>query len=139
MRSTKRKKAFTFIEIMLVAVIIGILAGFGVPQYFKTVQKAKQRDVAAIMYLIKGAQEMYHNKKGVYYPPNGSSAAIADINQNLNLDILQPSDIVYQCTGTGGPGFLCKGCHPALINGRWCVETTEVSNPTCAPDTDLCY
>ncbi|HOD12230.1 MAG TPA: prepilin-type N-terminal cleavage/methylation domain-containing protein [Candidatus Omnitrophota bacterium] len=139
MKDLKEKEAFTFIEIMLVAIIIGILAGFGVPQYFKTVQKAKQRDVTAIIHLIKGAQEMYHNKKGVYYPQNTSSVAIADINQNLNLDILQPSDIVYQCTGTGGSGFLCKGCHPSLINGRWCVETTEVSNPACVQGTGLCY
>ncbi len=65
--SGKHKHAFTYIEIMLVVVIIGILAGIGVPQYLKTVQKAKQRDVMAMLYLIKGAQEIYHGKHGTYY------------------------------------------------------------------------
>ena len=139
MRSTNNKKAFTYIEILLVAVIIGILAGFGVPQYLKTVQKAKQRDVRAMIHLMKGAQEMYHNKNDVYYPQTAGSVLISDINQNLNLDILQPTDIVYQCTGNNGSSFSCQGCHPDLSTPSWCIAATQAVNPTCTAGTGTCY
>ena len=70
------QKGFTLIELLVVVLIIGILAAIAVPQYFKVVEKGKFAESMQWINGIKGAQERYLARNGVYYSGTlGSSTA----------------------------------------------------------------
>ena len=55
----KNKLGFTLIEMSVVVLIIGILAGVALPQYQKAVEKAKTAEVLINIAVMKGAAERY--------------------------------------------------------------------------------
>jgi len=127
-----RKNAFTLFELVIVVVILSIMTAVSVPRYMDTVQKAKQRDVAAILALVRSAQVLYKGKASSYYPTSGT-VTINDINQKLNLSIIQPSDIVYECEGlNSGANFKCYGYYPSKDAQKWARWIVE---PDCGLDT----
>lgn len=127
----KKTFGFTMFELLLVFLIIAILAGVGVPRYRNTVEKVKQRDARAILLLIKNAEEIYSIKKKAYYPTSGT-VTITDINQNLNLDILEPADIDYACTSDSD--FTCTA-----TGSGWYFTVTGNTDPVCTATTGTCF
>jgi type IV pilus assembly protein PilE len=86
--STINKKAFTLIELLVVVLIIGILAAIALPQYQKSVEKARAAEALSIMKTIKQAEEMYYliyseytmdfNKLDISIPGNNVSSSQID-------------------------------------------------------------
>lgn len=66
MRNEKRPSGFTLIELLVVVLIIGVLTSTAVPQYFKLVEKSKVAEATHLLETIRGAQERYNSKYGVY-------------------------------------------------------------------------
>ena len=66
---------FTLIELLVVVLIIGILAAIAVPQYFKVVEKGKFAETMQWINGIKGAQERYLAKNGVYFSGSITSSS----------------------------------------------------------------
>ena len=60
------KKAFTLIELLVVVLIIGILAAVAVPQYIKSVEKARATQALVIVKHITDAQRVYHMANNTY-------------------------------------------------------------------------
>ncbi len=80
-KALKRPQAgFTLIELLVVVLIIGILAAIAVPQYFKVVEKGKFAETMQWINGLKGAQERYLAKQGVYF-----SGAVASGSFDVNL------------------------------------------------------
>lgn len=65
-RRPRRQAGFTLIELMLVAVVIGILASIAVPAYQEHVRQARRAEVATV--LLENAQllERHYARQGGY-------------------------------------------------------------------------
>jgi prepilin-type N-terminal cleavage/methylation domain-containing protein len=117
-------KAFTLIELMVVVVILGVVAGFAIPNYTKSVERSHRKDAESNLRMIHAAQQMYAARNNDAYWTGGN---VGTINSNLQLHIV-PNGKTYSCTG-GGATFSCTA-----VRGAWTVTVTQASTtPTCAP------
>lgn len=90
-----KKKGFTLLEVLVVIIIIGILAALALPQYMKTIKKARIAEAASNIGSIRGAETRH-------YQENDELVTGSDLS---NLDIEDPNDITnayftYTVSGT---------------------------------------
>jgi general secretion pathway protein G len=67
---TRRSKAFTLVEILIVVVILGILAAIVVPQFTSASQQAQAGNVATQLQTIRSQIELYRVRNNGAYPPS---------------------------------------------------------------------
>jgi prepilin-type N-terminal cleavage/methylation domain-containing protein len=119
------QKAFTLLELMVVVIIVGIVASFGIPNYTRSLDKARRKDAESNLQVIHAAQQIYiarHNN--VYFGPGN----LAQINSNLMLNIVA-NGTTYSCNlpGLAPPSFTCSA-----VRGPWTVTITSASAvPNC--------
>jgi len=87
----QNKKGFTLIEILVVVLIIGILAGIALPQYKKAVLKSRFAAIKNMTRAIYDAEQRYylvHNQ----YTSNWNEL---DIEGQIDCDISSVNSYVY--------------------------------------------
>lgn len=67
MKKVKSQAGFSLIELMMVVVIIGVLAGVGIPQYQKFQMKAKQSEVKSLLSAMYTSQRAFYAEWTRYY------------------------------------------------------------------------
>ena len=68
----KIDKGFTLLEILIVVVIIGILAGLAIPKFNKTIETAKGKEAYVTLETLRTAERMYYlDNNGQYTPGLG--------------------------------------------------------------------
>lgn len=75
----RAEKGYTLIEVIIVMLVIGILASLAVPQYYKDIEKDKASEAVNLLLELKGAQDRYYAKYGVYCYNTPSNCAGFDI------------------------------------------------------------
>ena len=60
------KRGFTLIELLVVVLIIGILSAVALPQYTKTVKKARTAEALILLRALHDSQERYKMENGDY-------------------------------------------------------------------------
>ena len=90
---------FTLIELIVVVIITAILVSLAVPQYIKTIERAKEKEAVANLKLMQAAQKIYKLEQGFFYPDSGGPS-IDEINENLRLD-LNENQWIYNTPATG--------------------------------------
>ena len=96
MNSKGKEQSFTLMELMIVVVIIGIIAGFAIPSYQKAMAKQKARRLILTAKLIDGAQEIYKARNGRYWCDfSVSCMQLSEINSGLGLNIIPETGASY--------------------------------------------
>ncbi len=62
----QNKRAFTLIELLVVVLIIGILASVALPQYARTVEKARMTEAITLVRAIAKANQVFYMANGRY-------------------------------------------------------------------------
>ncbi|MEM9643414.1 MAG: prepilin-type N-terminal cleavage/methylation domain-containing protein [Planctomycetota bacterium] len=67
-RSTKgaKRNGFSLVELSVVVVLVGVLAAFGVPRLFKSVERNKAAEAFKYLASVRAAQERYQARQGEY-------------------------------------------------------------------------
>ena len=107
----RSKKGFTLLEMLVVVLIIGILAGIALPQYQMAVTKAKVASILPIMRRWKDALTEWELQHGNYLREDGQHPNASDLGVNW------PSD--WECDYE-----LETACH----NDEWDCETNTGDN-----------
>ncbi len=123
MKRAKSQGGFSLIELMIVVVIIGILAGVGIPQYQKFQMKARQSEVKSLLSGMYTAQKAFYAEWNQYYADfNAVGFGVSgDLGYNVGFS-----------AGTNGPLT-----HPAAAYKNK-PATTLTSKKYCATAANGC-
>lgn len=92
-------KGFSLIELIVVVIIIGILAGMAIPSFNKSMENAKEREAKTTLELVYNAQKIYRIDKKDYAASFANMASyLGDPN-----DTAQYYDYTVAATNTTTP------------------------------------
>lgn len=127
------KRAITLIELIIVVIIVGVLAGFALPKYTRAREKAKDKQAQVILGLIRSAQRAYRMELHHYYPPPAAPSVgdIPTINSNLGLDLVDDGSWSYSiATDNGFNATMTRDA--GGYNRSWQINSA-MTNATCVP------
>lgn len=114
---SKRKEGFTIVELLIVIVVIGILAGLVITTYSGIQQKARNTERQTDLKAVQGQLEAYYATNG-YYPANSTTNGLGT-SSSENVTFIQAN---------------MKGLDPEALRdpsataGNYAMATTATSN-----------
>jgi len=129
MQNRKSQKGFSLIELMMVVVIIGVLAGVGIPQYQKFQMKARQSEVKSLLTSMYTSQKAFYAEWNQYY---------ADFNAvGYGLNGTLGYHVTFGAAGpvqgpTNHPGAFADAGATTFQSNAYCAATIDAAgNPVC--------
>ena len=86
MRPITTKRGFTLVEIMITTIILAVVAGLAIPSYTATVEQSRINEALTTISIIHMGQKIYKLNNSTFWS-GGANATIANIDNNLNVDI----------------------------------------------------
>jgi prepilin-type N-terminal cleavage/methylation domain-containing protein len=125
-------KAFTIIELMIVVIIVSIITSFGLPNFSKTLDRAKAKDALNNLSMIHAANKIYYSRQKFNLGSVGA-VNLSGINTHLGLNInangatylCQTVAGVDKCTATSS----VAGVFSETVNLKSAIDNT--TNPSC--------
>lgn len=102
-----RRLGFTLVELGVVIVIVGVLAAFGVPRFFRSVERNRAAQAVHYLDAVRAAQERYLGRYGAY----------AANTSDLDIRMSPPA---YFSAGTMGAG------DTGTLQSSWTLTLTRI-------------
>ncbi|HDZ76476.1 MAG TPA: prepilin-type N-terminal cleavage/methylation domain-containing protein [Candidatus Omnitrophica bacterium] len=130
----KTKGGFTLLELIMVVIIIGVLAGLAIPQYINAVERAKAGKAISNLGLIRQAQHLYRADSDEYSAADSSSGWQAvlgmyveltgvdnDLDWDYDTTANDESTFTVEATRTQGPygGDFIEIDQDGISGGDW--------------------
>jgi len=118
------RKGFTLLELVIVVIIVAVLAGLGIPQFVKTVERARASEAVGLLGSLRSAQLRYYAEYTVY------------TSTCTNLDVNAPTTLKY----FGSPTCTTDGnITMAKSSGQlYTVRITAAGTLSCIGTADNC-
>lgn len=131
-----KQKGFTLIELMVVVVILGILAGIAVPKMFGLSDKSKVQEAPT-------ALKTYETMQGAYIAEQSTTGSFASIGFNVPTSVyFEYQDDFYSPTGSGASAVLKTGKNigacPATSTWSVCVPNHATAEVKRRSSNDEC-
>ena len=153
-------KGYTLMEIVVVLVIIGVIAGFYFPRFTVPSEKAWAANAQNNLLAIYSAEQNYNNNNNGYcYSTSSASSACATstgdshcgdslpaINCNLSLNIQDDGTYTYACSLSTGV-YTCKATRATVSSTNIVVTLNNLAinlsgsgtaNPQCNTSNNYC-
>jgi len=127
-------KGFTLMEVLITAVLIGIIAAFAIPSFNKAINTNRERSVLQGCRSLQGALEVYKAKNGTYYIHDSGWLGMADVGLGalgvaLEVDFYIEDNIDYHYQSDAAGTTYVLHCDDVLLGYE--LELTESSGPCC--------
>lgn len=136
-----RNRAFTLVELLIVVVVLGILAGIVLPSFSSSTEDAKLASMIQNLQTIRASLDLYKVQHGdMYpgYPSGGGTPTEALLNNQLSLSSKKDHSTAAIGTDDYNLGPYMKSGMPANpFNGLKTVKVVADATafPTAADDT----
>lgn len=102
-----KKHGFTLLEIIMVIIVVGVLAGLALPRLFQTVEFSRSSEALMALNVVRSSMERCYVAAGSTYNPASSSC---DLN---SLDIDDPgtspgSHFSYAVSNQSATGYIIE-------------------------------
>ena len=119
------KKGFTLLELVIVVIIVAVLAGLGIPQFVKTVERARAAEAVGTLGALRSAQLRYYAEYSAY------------TSVCTNLDANYPASLKYfnnpACATTGNIVTMVKSSGTIYTMGITAAGTLGCTGTGCPP------
>lgn len=99
-----KKDGFTLVEVLVMVVIIGVLAGLAVPSYFSTVEEARSNEAKTNLQIIRAGEKVFalNDANKNYWVTAASPVTVGAINTALSVDITTQFYNITSIANVGG-------------------------------------
>ena len=91
--SSRRSEGFTLVELLIVVLILGILAGIVIPQFASSTQDARIASLDTSLGSMRGAIDLYNQEHGEYPSALGDGVNLANTSGAFLSQLTQYTDL----------------------------------------------